>query len=231
MSQNVWLWDRLSNFETYCLILRHTSHNARTKIACKLSHFLSRISVSRLSYLETALRQCGKTLPDCHNLNSHLTTQPLTLCQSSVCKQDRPLVYGRCGAFLQVEVCTVQTCSASCCCLPRCSGVYALQGFSAPSPISIMPRSLDRSDTSLSESVKGDHCFKETLNSCNLPSVGHRQIFAVKVLPCPCNQTSLINFLTTAISPFSQSGLAMLLPDPEELLVAPVWSVTRRETT
>ena len=131
--------------------------------------------------------------------------------------------------FCRLEVCTEQTCSASCCCLPRCSGVYALQGFSAPSPISIMPRSLDTSDTSLSESIKGDHYFKETLNSCNLPSVGHRQIFAVKVLPCRCNQTSLINFLTTAISPFSQSGLVMLLPNPEELLVARVWSVTKEK--
>ena len=31
VSQNVWLWDRLSNFETYCLILRLASHKITAK--------------------------------------------------------------------------------------------------------------------------------------------------------------------------------------------------------
>ena len=104
VSQNVWLWDKLSNFETYCLILRHTWHkitpktpvtrlhacslifcqeyqwadrptlrqavqlwdilsdlelyfthdhcqDARNKIACKLTHVLSRQSVSQNVWL------------------------------------------------------------------------------------------------------------------------------------------------------------------------------------
>ena len=62
LSQVVSLRDMLSDLET-CLTQDYCQ-DARDKIACKLSHLFSRMSMSRLSDFETGLRQCGKTSRD-----------------------------------------------------------------------------------------------------------------------------------------------------------------------
>ena len=62
LRQAVQLRDILSDLET-CLTQDYCQ-DARNKIACKLSHLLSRMSMSRLSDFETGLWQCGKTSRD-----------------------------------------------------------------------------------------------------------------------------------------------------------------------
>ena len=62
LRQAVQLGDILSDLET-CLTQDYCQ-DARNKIACKLSHLLSRMSMSRLSDCEIGLRQCGKTSRD-----------------------------------------------------------------------------------------------------------------------------------------------------------------------
>ena len=59
LRQAVQLRDILSDLET-CLTQDYCQ-DARNKIACKLSHLLSRMSMSRWSDFETGLWQCGKT--------------------------------------------------------------------------------------------------------------------------------------------------------------------------
>jgi len=61
-----------------------------------------------------------------------------------------------------------------------------------------MLRSLDTSETSRSESVRGNHFSTLALNLSNLPLVGQRQIFSVTAPPFPYTQMSLISIFTTA---------------------------------
>ena len=60
--QAVQLQGILSDPETW--LTQDYCQDARDKIACKLSHRFSRMSMSRLSDFETGLRQCGKTSRD-----------------------------------------------------------------------------------------------------------------------------------------------------------------------
>ena len=62
LRQAVQLRDILSDLERYST--QDYCRDARKTIACKLSHLLSRMSMSRLSDFETGLWQCGKTSRD-----------------------------------------------------------------------------------------------------------------------------------------------------------------------